>query len=161
MSSGKCDVIEKRRLTAPRTGTSGLLRNMSCAPRARIQHRSPYRRQSGRGVVFAIPAGLDLLAQLWGTPGPGGPPSDPVENAEGALRDRMDAHARTLPFPAAALVTGRAEPEDEHCRDLLSVATVPARSSDRVYPRDKVPNLNQIRPGRRAVLIVPEGRPRR
>ena len=70
----------------------------------------------------------------------------------------MDAHARILPFPAAAIVTDTAEPMDEHCTDLLTIATVMAKSSGHVYLRDKVPNLGQITPGRRVILIVPEER---
>jgi hypothetical protein len=133
---------------------------MSCAPRAQIQHRSPFRRQAGRGVVFEVPSGLNLLAQLLGPSGPGSLPFSSDEDAERELRDRLDGHARTLPFPAATLVTDRAEPEDEHCRDFLSIAAVLAKSSGRVYLRDKVPNLNQIKPGRRVILIVPGERQR-
>ena len=42
-------------------------------------------------------------------------------------------------------------------RNLLTVLTVLAKSSGRVYLRDKEPNLAAIRPGRRVVLVIPPG----
>ena len=33
---------------------SGLLHNMSGAPQAQIQHKSPHRRVCGAGVIFAL-----------------------------------------------------------------------------------------------------------
>jgi hypothetical protein len=63
-----------------------------------------------------------------------------------------------LPYPAAALVTDRAEPQDERCADILTIATVLAKSSTHVYLRDKTPNLEKVKPGRRVVLIVPKER---
>ncbi len=134
-----------------------LLHNMSCAPRSQIQHRSPYRRARGRGIVFALRGDQDMLAELTGCI-TGGLSLTPRDDAERELRRRIDAHARTLPFPAAALVTDRAEPEDEPCEDLLTIITVLAKSSGHVYLRDKAPNLNQIKPGRRVILLVPEER---
>ena len=131
-----------------------MLHNMSCAPRSQIQHRSKYRRVGMRGIIFALSSGREeveahiqsLYADL-GT-------ADPRE----ALRARIDAHAKTLPLPAAALATDQGEPTDEYCQDLLTIATVLAKSSGRVYLRDKVPNLDRIAPGRRIVLIVPKQR---
>ncbi len=124
---------------------STLLHNMSCTPDTQIRHQSPYRRLHGRGIIFALGARQEL---------PEGMPGSGVSREE-ELRRRIEAHARDLPLPAAALVTDRAEPEDEKCTDLLSIITVLSKSSAHVYLRDKIPNLNQIKPGRRVVLIVP------
>lgn len=66
-----------------------------------------------------------------------------------------------MPLPAAAVLADRAEDGDERCNDLLSVVTVLAKSSGHVYLRDKTPNLNQIQPGRRVVLIIPNERRRK
>jgi hypothetical protein len=137
---------------------STVLQNMSTPPSTQIQHRSPFRRALGRGIVFAIPAGQDPLAKLLDSAGPGKLRLSGPEDAERDLRQRIDAHARTLALPAAALVTDREEPGDELCKDLLSVATVLSKSSSRVFLRDKAPNLDRIRPGRRVVLIVPDER---
>jgi hypothetical protein len=140
-----------------RGATSGLLQNMSCAPRTQIRHKSPYRRPCGRGILFAYRVGWDPFDVLPGSPG--NDPFPRLEDAERELRRRIDAHAQTLALPAAALVTNQMEEEDEICDDLLSIATVLSKSSGRVYLRDKAPNLSQIKPGRRVVLIVPdEGR---
>jgi hypothetical protein len=117
--------------------TAGLLHNMSCAPSVTIRHKSPYRRVNARGIIFALAPGRDM---------------------SGLTSDLIDAHARTLPYPAAALVTDRAEPQDERCADLLTIATVLAKSSTHVYLRDKTPNLEKVTPGRRVVLIVPKER---
>jgi hypothetical protein len=161
MNRGKsCDSGEgKPSRVSRRTRTSGLLQNMSCSPREQIQHKSPYRRVHSRGIVFALRDGQDALAGLLDAPGPGELRFARPETAERELRRRIDAHAQIIALPAAALVTDRAEPGDERCDDLLSIITVLSKSSGHVYLRDKEPNLNQIKPGRRVVLIVPdEGR---
>ncbi len=132
-----------------------MLQNMSCAPRSQIQHRSKYRRADMRGIIFALPSGQEGLEALLRDPD-SGPEAIPSGDPRESLRERIDEHARTLPFPAAAIVTDKAEPADECCHDLLTIATVLAKSSGRVYLRDKAPNLDQVAPGRRIVLIVPE-----
>ncbi len=137
---------------------SRLLHNMSCAPRAQIQCRSPFRRAGSRGIIFALSAGKDVLAGLLPTNRPGELGFTPSDDAERELRRRIDAHALTLPLPAATVLTDRAEDGDERCNDLLSIITVLAKSSGHVYLRDKTPNLNQIQPGRRVVLLVPAER---
>ncbi len=136
---------------------STLLHNMSCSSRTHIQHRSHYRRSQGRGIIFSLRSGKDVISELLGQR-PGLLPLTPSEDAERELRNRIDAHARTLSFPAAALVTETAEPEDEQCDDLLTIVTVLAKSSANVHLRDKVPNLSQVKPGRRVVLLVPQDR---
>jgi hypothetical protein len=136
---------------------SGLLHNMSCAPRSQIQYRSPHRRKHWRGIVFALRAGQNVIAGLIGK-NPDGLALEPSGDAECELRRRIDAHARTLPLPAAALVTPSAEPGDEECNNLLSIVTVLAKSSGHVYLRDKAPNLDRVQPGQRVVLLVPKER---
>ena len=59
-----------------------------------------------------------------------------------------------MALPPATLVidaADAAEPVD----DLLAIYTVLAKSSERVYLRDKEPNLARIEPGRRVLLRVP------
>src|SRR2546426_1186766 len=100
---------------------SGLLHNMFFPPRTQIQHRSRYRRPSGPGLIFALPENIDarperlLLEFERQTASPVG------AIAERKLRERINAHALTLLFPPAALVTDRAENGDERCTDLLSI----------------------------------------
>jgi hypothetical protein len=156
---------------------SGLLHNMSAAPQTQIQHQSPHRRVCGPGVIFALPENISagpekLLRNVQGqasTPPADGnlsrllrhvasQPAVTGAEAERDLRERINAHALTLPFPPAALVTDRAENGDERCTDLLSIITVLAKSSGHVYLRDKEPNLAQIRPGRRVILLFPRGK---
>ncbi len=140
---------------------SCVLQNMSCAPYHDISYHSPYRRPNCQGMIFALAPGRDLLPSLLEQPETANLSLTSPESAECALRQRIDAHALTLPFPAAALVTDRAEPEDVDCDDLMSIATVLAKSSGHVYLRDKTPNLNQIKPGRRVVLLISGGRRRK
>ena len=153
MSKRERGLIEKP--DTRRAAVSSVLQNMSCAPYSEIRHSSPFRRPNGRGLVFACPPGRNPLAKLLKTSVAAALGLTDPGDAERALRRRIDAHAFTLPIPAAALVTDRAEPEDEPCDELLSIATVLSKSSGHVYLRDKAPNLSQIKPGRRVVLIVP------
>ncbi len=163
MNKKKRSPIEKRgaRRVLRQTAASGLIQNMSCAPTSEIRHRSRFRRPNGRGLIFSLPQGHDPLPGLLKQAGAASLSLSSPESAESALRRRIDAHALTLPLPPAALVTVQAEPEDEACEDLMSIAAVLAKSSGHVYRRDKSPNLNQIKPGRRDVLLVPGERKRR
>ncbi len=136
-------------------GASTILRNMSCAPRSQIQHRSPYRRSQCRGIVFGFRPDQDVVAGLLEA---AGPDVTDERNFRSTLRNLIDAHAKAMQLPAVALVTDRAEPEDEQCCDFLSVITVQAKSSARIYLRDKVPNLDQIQSGRRIIVIIPQER---
>jgi hypothetical protein len=77
------------------------------------------------------------------------------QEADRQLRERIDAHALTLPLPPAAAVTDSSLTGDEVCQDLLSVVTVLAKSSSHVYLRDKQPNLTAIQSGRRVVVLIP------
>ena len=73
------------------------------------------------------------------------------------MRTLLNGQAARLPLPPAALVAGSAE-EATAVEDLLTVCTVLAKSSDRVYLRDKEPNLSRIAPDRRVVLRLPPAR---
>ena len=154
---------------------SGLLHNMSGAPQAQIQHKSPHRRVCGAGVIFALEnidadpekllrsverqaSNLSTDKRSWLLRHVAGQAALTEAEVERDLRERINAHALTLPLPPAALVTDRAENGDERCTDLLSIITVLAKSSGHVYLRDKEPNLAQIRPGRRVILLFPAGR---
>ena len=66
----------------------------------------------------------------------------------------MNEYAARLTLPPAVLVTDAAEAA-EPVGDLLAVYAVLAKSSDRVYLRDKEPNLARIEPGRRVALRLP------
>ena len=79
------------------------------------------------------------------------------EEAERELRRRLDEHAGALPFPAAVLVSDRATGAEDGSGDLLTACAVLAKSSGRVYLRDKEPNLANIRSGRVVVIQIPQG----
>lgn len=130
-----------------------LLHNMSAPPQTVIQHRAPS--PSGFPMVFGLRCGFGncsspvILARLDGRPWRHG-----TEQAEAELRRRLDEHAARLAFPPAVLVAPMAEAMD--CADdLLTICTVLAKSSDRVYLRDKEPNLARIEPGHNIVLYLP------
>ncbi len=116
---------------------------------------------ASRGIVFALAAGDNDVKGLRDHLLPERGSARRPDDFESALRRLLDTHARTLPFPAAAIVTDKVETADEHCTDLLTIATVLSKSSGHVYLRDKVPNLGQVTPDRRVVLIVPEERRKR
>jgi hypothetical protein len=126
---------------------------MSAPPRTVIRHKAAAR--AGRTLLFQLPPGVGsgepggLLAHLTGrqwtcTDG----------EAEAELRRRVNEHAARLPFPPAVLVAPKAH-GPETIDDLLAICAVLAKSSDRVYLRDKEPNLTRIQPGRRVVLQLP------
>ena len=99
-----------------------------------------------------------ILALLDGSPTEANsrPATAPTDlEADRQLRERINAHALTLPLPPAAVVTDSCLQGDQVCEDLLSVVTVLAKSSGHVYLRDKQPNLAAIRPGRRVVVLIP------
>jgi hypothetical protein len=128
-----------------------LLHNMSAPPRMVIRHKAAA--PAGRALLFRLPEEIPntgpegLLAQLTGSGWASGDAGD-------ELRRRVNECAAQLALPPATLVidaADAAEPVD----DLLAIYTVLAKSSDRVYLRDKEPNLARIEPGRRVVLLLP------
>ena len=131
------------------------LHNMSCAPRATISHTAAREQRRCRGLAFVLPAGIEagtpvaLLSLL------GGPRPNRTADAEGELRRKLNEHAQTLALPPVALVADHAGPEDLYADGLLDICTVLAKSSGRVYLRDKEPNLTKIRPGTTVVVQLP------
>jgi hypothetical protein len=134
---------------------------MSVPPRTVIDHPGGDRRVYAHGLVFALPAAAPAAAAALLALLDGRPVELPEAEAEAELRCRLNAHARTLPWPAAMAVTFHRAPGDEECRDLLTTLTVLAKSSDHVYLRDKEPNLAALRPGRRVILVLPRRPARR
>ena len=140
-----------------------LLHNMSVAPQTVITHQGGDRRTYGTGWVYRLPDfqgnlnSARILALLDGVPtktkSKRARQIDP--EADRQLRERINAHALTLPLPPAAVVTDSCLQGDQVCEDLLSVVTVLAKSSGHVYLRDKQPNLAAIQPGRRVVVLIP------
>ena len=130
-----------------------LLHNMSAPPRMVIRHKAVA--PAGSTLLFRLPPGArnsgpsGLLARLTGRRWTRGNPA-----AEAELRRRVNEHAARLPLPPAALIADSAD-EAGLVNDLLAVYAVLAKSSDRVYLRDKEPNLSRITPGRRVVLRLP------
>ena len=141
-----------------------LLHNMSVAPQTVITHQGGDRRTYGHGRVYCLPDfkgklnSARILALLDGSTAKANSRRAKARTdleADRQLRERINAHALTLPLPPAAAVTDSCLQGDEACEDLLSVVTVLAKSSGHVYLRDKQPNLAAIRPKRRVVVIVP------
>lgn len=130
-----------------------LLHNMSAPPRATISHEAP--RSHRRVMVFRLPDGEwsppAVLARLDGTAWTG-----TSDEAERELRLRLNQHAATLPYPPAALLGGRPADATTFTEDFLTICAVLAKSSTRVYLRDKEPNLANLRGGRIVLLQFPE-----
>jgi hypothetical protein len=130
-----------------------LLHNMSAPPRTVIQHKAAG--PAGRTLLFRLPPEIPntgsegLLAHLTGRSW-----ADGAAAAGAELRRRVNAYAVQLALPPAVLVTDAAEAA-EPVDDLLAIYAVLSKSSDRVYLRDKEPNLARIEPGRRVVLRLP------
>ena len=130
-----------------------LLHNMSAPPRTVIRHKATG--PTGSTLLFQLPAGVGsgepggLLAHLTGMQW-----THSDAEAEAELRRQVNEYAERLPFPPAVLVSGKADGA-ETVDDLLVVCAVLAKSSDRIYLRDKEPNLARIRPGRKVVLRLP------
>jgi hypothetical protein len=130
-----------------------LLHNMSAPPNTVIRHQAVA--TPGCALLFQLPPGFlragpgGLLKRLTGRRWTRG-----VAQAEAELRRLLNEQAARLPLPPAALVAGSAEGA-KAVEDLLTVYTVLAKSSDRVYLRDKEPSLGRIAPDRRVVLRLP------
>lgn len=141
----------------PQNRSSGLLHNMSCRPTTQIQHTAPAKRTYGRGIVYQLPDGVrtttasGLLTWIDGSRC-----NMSEEQAQVELRTRIERTVMDLPLPPAAVVSDQARENDRLCQDPLSVVTVLAKSSARVYLRGKEPSLLAVRPGRRVVVVVPD-----
>ena len=138
-----------------RVQTSDLLHNWG-PPHKTIHRDAPAHRLFGFGIVIALPGTCkaarpsELLRLLEGGK------RRTAKTAEAELHRRIQARALELPLPPVAVATAQARDGDVECTDLLTIITVLAKSSSRVYLRDKEPNLASIVPGRRLVLIVPK-----
>jgi hypothetical protein len=126
---------------------------MSAPARTVIRHEAAA--PAGRTLLFRLPSGVRssrpgrLLARLTGSRW-----TRTDTEAEAELRRRLNECSARLPLPPAVLVAGQGS-EAEPVDDLLAIYTVLAKSSDRVYLRDKEPNLARIQPERRVVLRLP------
>jgi hypothetical protein len=126
---------------------------MSAPPRTVIRHKATA--PAGSALLFQLPPGF-------GSGGPGGLLAHVTgrqwtrtdAEAEAELRRQVNEHAERLALPPAVLVARKADGA-ETVDDLLAIYAVLAKSSDRVYLRDKEPNLANIEPGRRVVLRLP------
>jgi hypothetical protein len=127
---------------------------MSAPAKTTIAHDAPACRVYGHGVVVALPEGLrgagsrKLLNAL-------GIKHRKADSADHALHTLIEARARELPLPPAVAITAQARVGNTDCTDLVTIITVLAKSSARVYLRDKEPNLSAIIAGRRLVLLLP------
>jgi hypothetical protein len=136
--------------------TDFLLHNMSVPTKTTITRAAPAHRVYGHGVVMALPENflandpLELLKALGGKKARNEPPDQ-------ALRRLIETRAKELPLPPAVAITGQVRDGDMDCKDLITIVTVLAKSSSRVYLRDKEPNLSSIIVGRRLLLLVPKG----
>jgi hypothetical protein len=136
--------------------TDFLLHNMSVPAKTTITLEAPAHRVYGHGVVVWLPRNLRATGPLQLLEALGGKKAR-SETPEEALRRLIETRARELPLPPAVAITGQARDGDTECADLITIATVLAKSSSRVYLRDKEPNLSSIVVGRRLVLLVPNG----
>ncbi len=139
--------------------SSRSLRNMSIAPKTTISHQG-----IGLGIrlVVELPlplsdptpeAVLKLVGRL--------PQSLRKLSPEDALRQTIESIVEHLNLPSAAPVRGDIDvPADRvrTCTDLAAIIAILAKSSDRLYLRDKAPIVSSIRSGRRLVLVLPDER---
>jgi hypothetical protein len=131
-----------------------LLHNMSAPSKSTISFEAPKHRVLGKGVIVALPYDfpeltpkhiLRLLRQDTRTKQP-----------EAVLTKLIEDRAKELPLPPVVAITDQARDGDTECEDLLTILTILAKSSSRVYLRNKTPNLQSIASGRRLVLILPK-----
>jgi hypothetical protein len=123
---------------------------MSVPTQTTLQHACADPRGFGHGIVYEMPSfGMTITpALLLRNLG--------LSGQEDELRRVLNEQARKLPLPSAAVITDRVEAGDARCEELLDVLTVLAKSSGRVYLRDKEPNLGGLVAGRRVVVLVPQ-----
>lgn len=129
--------------------------NMSVAPRTVISHRHAPQRFYGSGVCFALPKSVTDTspAALLRLLAPDAHCAAGTEHE--ALRALLNAAAAKLDLPGAAPVVPASMAGDRNCRSLRKVLAVLTKSSDRVYLRDKEPNLAILARRRSVVLLLP------
>jgi hypothetical protein len=131
------------------------LQNMSVPATTTVRHTTPHpERNYGKGIIVSLAfssGAADFAALLQRL-------DDRKERAyddpAGELRGRLNEHAQSLSWPSAMLVTDQPREGDDECEDLLTILTVIAKSSDRVYLRDKEPNLNSLLRPRRLLICA-------
>ena len=131
-----------------------LLHNMSSAPRSTIIHETNARLALTAGALVQFPQGAgsrsaEILLQL-------GLTALSQRDSDACLRELINKKAREIPYPPAALVSNRVTGNERAETDLLTICTLLAKSSDRIYLADKEPNLGAILPSRRIVVHLPK-----
>jgi hypothetical protein len=144
-------------VNGPQRTSIGLLHNMSAAPRSAIDHRGP---SAGWRLLFCLNRDLpacNRLRTLLELMGRATTVAD-RQHLEDELKARIDAYALSVDLPAAAAVAppGENRIAPAFCFDERAAITVLAKSSERVYLRDKEPILDRIQTGRSVTLILPE-----
>ena len=137
-----------------------LLHNMSAPSKTTIVHTGTF---VGSRVGFDLPrrAALASPRGLLSWIGVTHRRLTPAAAAQ-ELTDRIEAQAALLPLPpVAAILTDRGANTTglAVCPDPLTILTVLAKSSERVYLRAKTPILAGLVPGRRLVLVLPADYP--
>lgn len=132
-----------------------LLHNMSAPSKSTISFEAPPHRVFGQGVIVALPYDFPVLTpqrilRLLGR-------DTRTKQPEAVLLRLIEERAKELPVPPVVAITDQARDGDTECEDLLTIVTILAKSSSRVYLRNKTPNLQSIASGRRLVLILPKG----
>ncbi len=149
--------------------------NMSVAPQTIIRHLAGDRRSYGQGIIFRLPAYVKPLDihHLWEMvtypdqfPVVGHRLNNKKRNprrccltdadADAYIRERLHLAAGELQLPPAAIVSDRYLKGDKVCKNILHILAVLSKSSDYVYLRKKEPNLANLLPGRKVVLIDPQ-----
>ena len=140
-----------------RPAGEALLHNMSAPPKAAINHPGSTATQRGLWLELRLPTlepGIALspveLALLLGLG-----QFESRLGAERALRTLVNAHAATLPFPPACVVTNQRNLAVEEVFEVLTIITVLSKSSGHVYLRDKEPNFDRLVAGASLALIIP------
>jgi hypothetical protein len=145
------------RVNGPQRTSTGLLHNMSAAPRSVIDHHGP---SAGRRLWFCLNRDLPARTRLRTLLEVMGGATSVARNQrlEDDLKARINAHALTLNLPPAAVVAPPGENgiAPFYCFEERDTITVLAKSSEHAYLRDKEPILDRIRTDGSVTLILPE-----
>lgn len=133
-----------------------LLHNMSVPSKTTIVYTGPTDGET-KQIIFCLPSSIGICTPAAILNLLAGEKRDSTNTAQ-ELRSLLNHQALLLPFPAVVLVkTEDVDPLATVETNLLNICTVLSKASDRVYLRDKEPNLANIRPGRRIALLIAEG----
>ena len=146
-------------IQSAKTGSGSVLHNMSCRPNTSISHKPNADLVYGRGMVYCLPSHHgDGLAWAWLSVLDRKRYGQSAEQAEAELRRRINENTARLDLPPAAVVHDTIRDGYVECHDLLTILTVVAKSAKHVFLRDKAPNLSNLKPSRRVILIIPPER---